>query len=103
MGSHKRPHAFDPLDLEIIDRVYEATWAQVEARYPCRKREQDETRQKALRRWLFALAGGGPVEFDTLCDKVIASLPKNWSSGEGFFRSVGSQVGDEGQPGEIGH
>jgi hypothetical protein len=59
MGSDKRPHAFNPLDLEIIDRVYEATWAQVEARYPCRKREHDETRQKALRRWLFALAGGG--------------------------------------------
>jgi hypothetical protein len=27
MGSFKRPRAFDPLDLEIIDRVYEAAWA----------------------------------------------------------------------------
>ena len=24
MGSLKYPHVFDPLDLEIIDRVYEA-------------------------------------------------------------------------------
>ena len=32
MGSFKRHRAFDPLDLEIIDRVYEAAWAQLEAR-----------------------------------------------------------------------
>jgi hypothetical protein len=31
MGCIKRPRAFDPLDLELIDRVYEAAWAQVEA------------------------------------------------------------------------
>jgi len=30
MGSCKRPQAFGPLDLEIIDRVYEAAWAQLE-------------------------------------------------------------------------
>ena len=46
MGSYKRPHAFDPLDLEIIDRVYEATWAQVEARYPVAK----ESKTKRARR-----------------------------------------------------
>ena len=28
----KRKRVFDPLDLEIIDRVYEAAWAQIEAR-----------------------------------------------------------------------
>jgi hypothetical protein len=38
LGSFKHPHAFDPLDLEIIDRVYEAAWAQVEARDPVRSR-----------------------------------------------------------------
>jgi hypothetical protein len=27
MGSFKHPRAFQPLDLEIIDRVYEAAWA----------------------------------------------------------------------------
>ena len=31
MGSFKHPHVFDPLDLEIIDHVYEAAWARVEA------------------------------------------------------------------------
>ena len=27
----KRRGVFDPLDLEIIDRVYETAWAQLEA------------------------------------------------------------------------
>ena len=30
MGSFKHSCAFDPLDLEIIDRVYEAAWAKLE-------------------------------------------------------------------------
>ena len=82
MGSVKRPHAFDPLDLEIIDRVYEAIWAQIEARYPHRESEQDEMRREALRRWLFARAKGAPVDFDSLYDKVLASIPKTWATAE---------------------
>jgi hypothetical protein len=31
MGSIKRSHAFDPLDLEIIDLVYEVAWGQISA------------------------------------------------------------------------
>ena len=76
MGSFRRHHTFDPLDLEIIDRVYEATWAKIEARYLYRDTSRDDERQKALRRWLFILAASGPVDFDTLYDKVVASLPK---------------------------
>ena len=30
MGSFRRDRVFDPTDLEIIDRVYEAAWARVE-------------------------------------------------------------------------
>src|ERR1700745_1663757 len=41
MGSFKHPHAFDPLDLEIIDRVYEAAWAQIEARESDRDTRRD--------------------------------------------------------------
>jgi len=59
MGSFKHPHAFDPLDLEIIDRVYEAAWAQVEARDPSRDRQKDGERQDALKKSVFALAGSG--------------------------------------------
>ena len=79
MGSFRRPHAFDPLDLEIIDQVYEAIWAQIEGRYLRRDTSRDDERQKALRRWLFTLAAS-PVDFDTLYDKVLTSLPKHWAA-----------------------
>ena len=36
MGSFKRPHAFDPLDLEIIELVYEVAWEQISAHEPSR-------------------------------------------------------------------
>jgi hypothetical protein len=45
MDSFKR--TFDPLDLEIIDRVYEVAWAYVEAREPDRNTARDGERQKA--------------------------------------------------------
>jgi hypothetical protein len=48
--SLKRPRAFDPLDLEIIDRVYEAASAQIEAREPHRDTERDGERQQVLRK-----------------------------------------------------
>jgi hypothetical protein len=35
MGSLNARHAFDPLDLEIIDRVYEVACAHIEARNLC--------------------------------------------------------------------
>ena len=58
-GSFKHPHAFDPLDLEIIERVYEAALAQFEARRPFCNTEADDERQ---------------VEFDTVYEKVIADM-----------------------------
>jgi hypothetical protein len=76
MGSFKHPRVFDPLDLEIIDRVYEAAWAQVEARDPKRDTTKDDDRQEALRKLVFACAGSGRVDFDRLCETVIASLAR---------------------------
>ena len=76
MGSFKRPHAFDPLDLEIIDLVYEVAWEQISAREPSRDTTEDEERQATLRKRVFALAGDGGVDFDILLDRVLASLPK---------------------------
>ena len=73
MVSFKHPRVFDPLDLEIIDRVYEAAWAQVEAREPNRNIELDGERQEALRKRVFACAHSGSVDFDILCESVIAS------------------------------
>jgi hypothetical protein len=76
MGSFKRSHAFDPLDLEIIDLVYEVAWEQVSAREPSNDTTEDEERQSSLRKRVFALAGNGGVDFDILLDRVLASLPQ---------------------------
>jgi hypothetical protein len=48
MSSFRHPRVFDPLDLEIIDRVCEAAWAQLEAHEPLREREQDEERKHSI-------------------------------------------------------
>ena len=76
MGSFKRPHAFDPLDLEIIDLVYEVAWEQILVREAARDTAQDDERQASLRTRIFALAGNGEVDFDALLDRVLASLPE---------------------------
>ena len=80
MGSLKRRPAFDPLEVEIIDRVYNAAWAQILARHPGRDIEKVTERQRALRRRLFILADKGPVEFHTLRDRVLATMPEAFMS-----------------------
>jgi hypothetical protein len=70
----KRPHAFDPLDLEIIDLVYEVAWEQISARDPCDDTAEDEERRASLRKRVFDFAGDGGVDFDTLVDRVLANL-----------------------------
>jgi hypothetical protein len=74
MGSFKHPRAFDPLDLEIIDRVYEAAWAQIEARESDRDTRRDAERQQKLRQHIFAVARRGPVEFDALYERILETL-----------------------------
>ena len=74
MDPFKRPCVFLPLHLEIIDLVHEAAWAQIEARDPFRNRNEDGERQDGRKR-LFALATPGTVDFDTLYDNVLASMP----------------------------
>jgi hypothetical protein len=38
MGSFKRPRVFHPLDLEIMDRVFDAAWANLVNRSAIGKR-----------------------------------------------------------------
>src|SRR5262245_60163749 len=78
MGSFQHARVFNSLDLEIIDCVYEAAWAQVEARDPFRDRESDSERQKALRKLVMDQTDTGRVDFDTLFEKVMANMPENW-------------------------
>jgi predicted alpha/beta hydrolase len=78
VDSFHHPRVFNPLDLEIIDRVYEAAWAQVEARELFRDRESDSERQEALRKLVMDQTDTGRVDFDTLFEKVMANMPENW-------------------------
>jgi hypothetical protein len=64
--------------LEIIDRVCEAAWAQLEAREPFRDRDHDDERRESLWRLVMDQTGTDRVEFDTLYDKVLANLPEAW-------------------------
>ena len=72
MGSTDRS-AFDPLDLEIIDHVYEAAWAALLARDPVHTDAQEAARQKNLRQRLIVLAKPGSVDFDALYEKVLST------------------------------
>jgi len=65
---------FDPLDLEIIDQVYEAACAYIEADNLYTSENQTTDEEDALRRMIFALAGEGTIDFDTLCDEVTVAL-----------------------------
>jgi hypothetical protein len=71
MGSYKRPRVFDPLDLEIIDLVYEVAVTQIAARDPLFDPSKDLERQEALKKLVFVLAKPGSIEFDDLLDKVL--------------------------------
>ncbi len=68
--------ATDPLDLEIIDRVYGAAWAQLLARNPIQDEIEEAARQTNLRQRLFALSDPGRVDFDVLYGEVLSSYDK---------------------------
>jgi hypothetical protein len=46
MGSENQGHSFDPLDLEILDRVYEVARAHIEARDLYCDPEPEDTRRR---------------------------------------------------------
>lgn len=74
MGSLNLRQKFDPLDLELIDRVYEVALAYIEARDLYRATAKDADEEGALRKTMFTCASSGPLEFDTLCERVLASM-----------------------------
>jgi hypothetical protein len=69
-----------PLDLQIIDLVYEPAWAQLEARNPRRNTANDDDRRESLRKKVFAVATPGEVEFDSLLDRVMVVIPEIWEA-----------------------
>jgi hypothetical protein len=78
-NSFRRNRVLDPLDLEIIERVYEAAWSRVEADI-FRDTAKDDERKTTLRQWAFILAGSHPVEFDTLLEKLVTIIPEPWTT-----------------------
>jgi hypothetical protein len=76
----KQRLAFNPSELDVIDRVYRAAWPQVLAHLPERDTDKNNERRLALSKRLFILAGGGPVEFDKLRDRVLATMPETLMS-----------------------
>jgi hypothetical protein len=70
-GSNEFSRVFDPLDLAIIERVYEAALAQVEARSPSHDGERDEERKEALRKRVMICAAAGQFDFNTLYERVV--------------------------------
>jgi hypothetical protein len=49
--------------------------AQVEARQFFRDHEKDDERQDALRKLIMDLTGTGRIDFDTLYERVVTTLP----------------------------
>ena len=74
MGTLNLRQKFDPFDLELIDRVYEVACAYIEARDLYRDTEKDTQEEDVLRKTMFTCAGTGPLDFDNLCDRVLASM-----------------------------
>jgi hypothetical protein len=97
MSSYKRPRVFDPLDLEIIDLVYEAALVQVTAREPLSDPTKDLERQEALKKLVFVLAKPGSVEFDDLLDTVLEHASDLVSSSQPPPRPASAIKGDSGE------
>ena len=65
---------FDPLDLEIIEQVYGVACAYIEAKNLYANANRTPGEEDALRKSIFALAATSPVDFDSLCDKVMSVM-----------------------------
>ena len=75
--------AFEDSELAIIEGVCAAAWAQVEARDPLRDRAKDDERRAALRKRILNFARSGQVEFDTLYQLVLTTIPHKWTGNGG--------------------
>jgi hypothetical protein len=80
MDSLQRRHRFDPQDLDLIDRVYEVACRLIEARDLYCEQPSATQQEEALRKMMFACASTGRLDFDTLCDKVLAGLAETVSN-----------------------
>jgi len=86
MNPFELSRAFDPLDLEIIERAYEAAWTKIEKYNPQRDVSKDPEYKQMLRRTLFLAACERMSDPEMLCDKVLAVMPTHLSIPRGDDR-----------------
>jgi hypothetical protein len=65
----------DRADRDILDQVFEAAWAVIQAHDPFRDLDQDEQLQFALRQKLFVLAADGERDLQVLRSLLLAKMP----------------------------
>jgi hypothetical protein len=66
--------AYDPLDLEMLEWVFDSAWTALQAKAALRDPEKDEQLKTALREKLFALACIDMDDLDTLRSRLVASM-----------------------------
>ena len=70
-------HELDPLDLAILERAFDATWAAVKGSDPLIDFDSDEGLKATLRRELIEIACfNGVSDPETLRDILLARLPR---------------------------
>lgn len=69
-------HELDPLDVEILQRAFDATWAAIKTSGQYFDFESDEALEAALRRELIEIARfNGVSDPETLRDILLATMP----------------------------
>jgi hypothetical protein len=69
-------HELDPLDLGILEKAFDATWAAVKENDPLINFDSDEGLAAILRRELIEIARfNGVTDPETLRDILLARLP----------------------------
>ena len=87
-GRHgPNPRVFDARELLTINRVYEAAWAELDAHDPLPNKLKDDERRRALRKRVCNLAHSRKVEFGTLYQMVLTTIPRNWTTTNGGHSS----------------
>jgi hypothetical protein len=74
MNPMELSRAFDPLDLEIIERAYEAAWTKIEKYDPQRDTSKDPEYKQMLRRTLFLVAYERMSDSETLCHEALVRM-----------------------------
>jgi hypothetical protein len=74
-GAHDNWAKLGPAERFLLDQVYDAAWAVIQAHDPFRDLDQDEQLQFALRHKLFVLAANGVRDPQMLRSLLLTEMP----------------------------